>query len=317
MVYKSAESKEMIRMSNEPTVLEDIAGQAMFVKEARGGRETGKYPKAVLLHGPPGTGKSSAALVLTRELQGEWFDPVNYTVTNASDDRGIDFIRNELKQWSGVRAVGGARRVIIADEADGLTPAAQDAARVILENNAGTTLFIFTANDVSKIKPAIKSRCLVYEFKPLKPDEGARRLLQLFPESDYGHDKFLYEKLMSTTGGDLRSAIAIVESGTDVKEYLSSVEIPASAALAAISGEWMEMRNTLYKMLDKGMSLNQIMRSFHQNLTEFFDMDSDTTFTVMAVLGEMVPHMYEWPIGSYSFVDCLTARLKQEVGKND
>ena len=77
------------------------------------------------------------------------------------------------------------------------------------------------------------------------------------------------------------------------------------------------MRNTLYKMLDKGMSLNQIMRSFHQNLTEFFDMDSDTTFTVMSVLGEMVPHMYEWPIGSYSFVDCLTARLKQEVGEND
>ena len=299
-------------MVNEPMVLEDIAGQAIFVKDAMGWRESGKYPKAVLLHGPPGTGKSSAALVLVREMQGEWFDPVNYTVTNASDDRGIDFIRNELKQWSGVRAIGGARRGIIADEADGLTPAAQDAARVILEDNAGTTLFIFTANDISKIKPAIKSRCLVYEFKPLRPNEGAQRLMQLF-----SGDAETFEQLMSATGGDLRSAIAIVESGTNLKEYLSSAEIPASAALAAISGEWMEMRNTLYKMLDKGMSLNQIMRSFHQNLTEFFDMDSDTTFTVMSVLGEMVPHMYEWPIGSYSFVVCLTARLKQEVGEND
>jgi len=299
-------------MENEPRVLEDIAGQAMFIKDAMGWRQSGKYPKAVLLHGPPGTGKSSAALVLTREMQGEWFDPVNYTVTNASDDRGIDFIRNELKQWSGVRAIGGARRSIIADEADGLTPAAQDAARVILEDNASNTLFIFTANDLSKIKPAIKSRCLVYEFKPLKPNEGAQRLMQLF-----SGDTETFEQLMSATGGDLRSAIAIVESGTNLKEYLSSVEIPASAALAAISGEWMEMRNTLYKMIDKGMSLNQIMRSFHQNLTEFFDMDSDTTFTVMAVLGEMVPHMYEWPIGSYSFVDCLTARLKQEVEEND
>jgi DNA polymerase III delta prime subunit len=302
----------LIQMENEPRVLEDIAGQAMFIKDAMGWRQSGKYPKAVLLHGPPGTGKSSAALVLTREMQGEWFDPVNYTVTNASDDRGIDFIRNELKQWSGVRAIGGARRSIIADEADGLTPAAQDAARVILEDNASNTLFIFTANDLSKIKPAIKSRCLVYEFKPLKPNEGAQRLMQLF-----SGDTETFEQLMSATGGDLRSAIAIVESGTNLKEYLSSVEIPASAALAAISGEWMEMRNTLYKMIDKGMSLNQIMRSFHQNLTEFFDMDSDTTFTVMAVLGEMVPHMYEWPIGSYSFVDCLTARLKQEVEEND
>ena len=66
-------------------------------------------------------------------------------------------------------------------------------------------------------------------------------------------------------------------------------------------------------MLERGMTLHQVMRSFHQNLTSFFEMDADTTFTVMAVLGEMVPHMYEWPIGSYSFVDCLVARLKKEV----
>jgi len=52
-------------------------------------------------------------------------------------------------------------------------------------------------------------------------------------------------------------------------------------------------------------------------LTSFVEMDSDTTFTVMAVLGEMVPHMYEWPIGSHSFIDCLVARLKKEVESND
>ena len=312
-------------MTFEPITLDDLAGQKHFVGDARSWEDKQEWPNAVLLFGPPGTGKTSAARVMARSVLGDFYDPINYVITNASDDRGIDFVRNELKQWSSVKAVGATRRVIVLDEADrkvilldeadGLTPAAQDAARQIIELNADNCLFILTANDVSKIRPAIKSRCECYEFKPITPEEGAERLLQL---RDLGEDAAMY--LIYHTGGDMRSAVSKwmqAESSEAIAELKTEENSASAAALAAMGSQWLDMRSSLYRMLDRGHTLTQVMRSFHNNLTSFVEMDSDTTFTVMAVLGEMVPHMYEWPIGSHSFIDCLVARLKKEVESND
>ena len=305
--------------STEPLTLEDIAGQTAFVSDAKGWRDGGSWPRAVLLHGMQGTGKSTAAKVMLREKMGDYFDPMNYIIVNASDDRGLDYIRNQLKQMSAVKAVGTDKRGIIVDEADGLTPAAQDALRGIMEEYADNVIYIFTCNEISKIKPAIQSRCLVYEFKPISPEDGTERLMQLFrPQKSAGVqlavDTFM--QLMKFTGGDMRSAIAMVESGDNLitlQKKLSDGGNPSQAALAAISGEYGDMRKQFYSMLDRGLSLTFVMRTFHENLTEFFEMDEDNTWTVMGVLGDMIPHMYEWPIGSHSFVDCLIARLRKEV----
>mgnify|MGYP003624414724 CR=1 FL=1 len=299
--------------STEPLILGDIAGQSAFVSDAKGWLSTEKWPRAVLLHGSSGTGKSTAAKVMLREKMGDFFDPMNYIIINASDDRGIEYIRNQLKSMSAVKAVGTPHRGIIVDEADGLTPAAQDALRGIMEQYADNVIYIFTANDLSKIRPAIQSRCLVYEFKPISPEDGAKRLKTIWPESDWDAS---FMKLMKHTGGDLRSAIAIVHNHSNEESLLATLSDggnPSQAVLAAISGEYGNMRKQFYSMLDRGLSLTFVMRTFHENLTEFFEMDEDTTWTVMSVLGEMIPHMYEWPIGSYSFVDCLIARLRKEV----
>ncbi len=311
--------------STEPLTLEDIAGQTAFVSDAMGWRDGGAWPRAVLLHGMQGTGKSTAAKVILREKMGDFFDPMNYIIVNASDDRGLDFIRNQLKQMSAVKAVGTDKRGIIVDEADGLTPAAQDALRGIMEEYAENVIYIFTCNEISKIKPAIQSRCLVYEFKPISPEDGAKRLVDLFKGhlSNMGDDTLsawsnTFMRLMKFTGGDMRSAIAIMESHGDaplvaLQKRLSDGGNPSQAALAAISGDYGDMRKQFYSMLDRGLSLTFVMRTFHENLTEFFEMDEDNTWTVMSVLGDMIPHMYEWPIGSHSFVDCLIARLRKEV----
>lgn len=309
-------------MQIEPLGLHDVAGQAPFVTEAQRWVDRDSYPAAVFIYGPPGTGKTTVAKLLARASLGDFYDPANFIITNASDDRGIDFIRNHLKQWASVKALGAKRRVILLDEADGLTPAAQDALRQIIELLSSNCLFILTANDVSKIRPAIKSRCTTFEFRPITKEEGTLRLLQLrkqqLRDAFYDNEEQwtrAAEALMHTSGGDMRMAVATWSMHDDPEYFLTLARECEDnhAALAAVGGEWMDMRATLYGMLDRGQTLTQVMRSFHQNLTSFFELDPDTTFAVMAVLGEMVPHMYEWPIGPYSFVDCLVSRLKKEV----
>lgn len=306
-------------MKTEPMTLDEVAGQTAFVADAKRWQEKGEYPAALLVYGPPGIGKTTVGKVLARASLGEFYDPANFIITNASDDRGIDFIRNHLKHWASVKALGAKRRVILLDEADGLTPAAQDALRQIIEMLSDNCFFILTANDISKIRPAIKSRCVTYEFKPITSEQALTRLVQLKGQDLVSKNPKEWgdaaHAVMHVTGGDLRAAVAIWQMSDDPEYFLTMARecTDNHAALAAVGGEWMDMRATLYEMLDRGQTLTQVMRSFHQNLTSFFELDPDNTFAVMAVLGEMVPHMYEWPIGSYSFVDCLVARLKKEV----
>ena len=98
-------------MNEEVHCIEDIAGQSAFKKDAIGWREDGKYPDAILLYGPPGTGKTTSAHVIARELLGEFYDPINYIVTNASDDRGIDIIRNQINSFVETKALFGKGKI--------------------------------------------------------------------------------------------------------------------------------------------------------------------------------------------------------------
>ena len=305
-----------------PVTLNHLAGLDTLVRDARGWKES-TYPQALLFYGPPGTGKTSAAHVIARDMLGDCFDHANFIENNASDDRGIDFIRNELKFAMRSKPIGTARKVILLDEADGLTSAAQDTMRQLIEKYSKNAMLILTCNELEKIRPAIRSRCSVYGFKPVSPEAGAKRLLSIL-EGDFSvnfgtrHSPLLF-RLVELMNGDLRACIMFLDS-IDLDELEERVDMLEAmtdddSVQLAVDGEWERLRQNLHGLLEAGQSLPYVMNGFYRNIYSHFESDEalDSIWGIMSVYGDIMTHKYTWPGDDYSYLDYMVARMRKEV----
>ncbi|CDJ63447.1 activator 1 36 kDa, putative [Eimeria necatrix] len=146
--------------------------------------DKGQLPH-LLFHGPPGTGKTSTILAVARQLYGSQ-QASHVLELNASDDRGIGSVRELVKTFaettsasfslSGTAPSGPPKlKLIILDEADQMTSAAQNALRRIMESYARNVRFCLICNFVNKITPAIQSRCTSLSVT----EDGYEALLQI------------------------------------------------------------------------------------------------------------------------------------------
>lgn len=149
------------------------------VKQTFAGILAKKDTPNLLLYGPPGTGKTTIAKALCAMLG------VDVLVINASDIRGIDLIRNHVKDFASSMSFGGRRKYVLLDEADNLTKDAQIMLRAFIEEFSLQCGFIFTANHPSRIIPPLHSRCSLVDFRiPQKQRQGiaitfAKRVMKI------------------------------------------------------------------------------------------------------------------------------------------
>jgi len=150
-----------------PGKFQEVVGQDDIVKRVESLTNSLNIPH-LLFAGPAGTGKSTLALIIVRELFKDlWRD--NYLELNASDERGINVIREKVKNFARTKSLGNVSfKVIFLDEADALTPEAQQALRRTMENFSNTCRFILSCNYSSKIIDPIQSRCALFRFKLLE-----------------------------------------------------------------------------------------------------------------------------------------------------
>jgi DNA polymerase III delta prime subunit len=300
-----------------PVRVTQVVGNDRFVEDALEWERTGEYPAALLFIGEPGTGKTSAANAIARTLLGSAYNEMNVMWTNASDDRGIGHIREEVKNFSRLNGIGTKRKVVVFDEADGLTNQAQDAMRGIMEKYADKVLFVLTANYGDKIRPAIKSRCTTYTFKRVSAKQGASHLTRLTESCGVPVEwEPFYGDVVEFHGGDLRAAVNSLEripkTADSIKQFTMKQEDDDWWEMT-ITNEWNDLRNNLLDLLYSSGDKLSFMNNFHRAIRKHFDNDPDTTFAIMAVWGDMMKYVYEWAGSDDSFVEVLVAQLKKEM----
>lgn len=214
---------------HRPRTLTDIVGQNIIVERLVKFVEKKTLPHC-LFAGPPGTAKTTAGVALARDLFGEFFER-NFMELNASDERGIDVVRNQIKSFARSLPSGGAPfKILVLDEADHLTNDAQHALRRTMESYASSCRMILICNYSSRIIPPIQSRCAVFKFARLSEDDIAERLEYVAKEEGIklnpkGRDSILY-----LANGDMRVAINLLQAAS------SSVKAVTDDAVFAISG---------------------------------------------------------------------------------
>lgn len=152
-------------------------------------------------------------MALARELLGENFKKATLEL-NASDDRGLEAVRDKIKSFAAqkIPLPSGRHKIIILDEADSMTEQAQQALRVIITDYSHTTRFALACNDSTKIIEPIQSRCSILRFSKLKNEEIQQRLLQIMSIENIDYDMDGIQALIETSEGDMRYAVNNLQS---------------------------------------------------------------------------------------------------------
>ena len=203
-----------------PFQLDELAGQTL-VKKACENVLTGKDDLLnMLFKGPPGTGKSCAVDILCRGLFGDELMKERVFQISASDERGIHVVREKIKFFSSLK-VGGKSvkdllcpdlKMVVIDEVDMLTFDAQTALRNVIETSSRSTRFCMICINDSKVIDPIKSRCLLFPFSKLLPEDIVTHLARINSIEKLDADRELLLAISNQANGDLRTAVNMLQT---------------------------------------------------------------------------------------------------------
>jgi replication factor C subunit 3/5 len=164
------------------------------------------------LYGPPGTGKTSTIVAAAKRMYGKAYGSMTLEL-NASDTRGIGVVRNEIKEFAGTQQLfNRGVKLIILDEADAMTNDAQFALRRVIEKYTRNARFCLICNYVSKIIPALQSRCTRFRFAPLMPSQIQGRLEEVAQAEGVKLTEDGTQAILRLSGGDMRRVLNLLQS---------------------------------------------------------------------------------------------------------
>lgn len=195
-----------------PKKLDEIVGHREFIEKLKKLIDDPKNLPHFLFYGMPGTGKTSTAYAIANEVEADLLE------INASEERGIDTVRNRILNFIRHKSLH-AVKILLLEEADGITPEAQLSLRRIMEKYYSNCKFILCANDVNKIIDAVRSRCYEVHFKLVPVEDMIKRLKFIVECEGLDVNDIQLEYIARKSSGDMRKAINMLQVGDNMKGF--------------------------------------------------------------------------------------------------
>ena len=273
----------------------------------------------LLFSGSAGVGKTTTAICISREILGDvWKD---YTLElNASDERGINMVRERVKKFSRFAGLGSQIpfKIIILDEADEMTSDAQTALRRIIEDTAKFCRFILIANNISKIIDPIQSRCAVFKFTRINENEIIEQLKIISEKEKIKADEKGLKEITNYAGGDMRHAINLLQAVASAGN-ITQANVKSSAGLTkttdvsdvlklAVSGKIQDARNKMIELIKVyGMSESDFLKYINQSL---FEQKSENLEEMSQIIAK-----YDYRVLSGANSEIQLSAMLAELGK--
>ncbi|XP_055847653.1 replication factor C subunit 4 [Episyrphus balteatus] len=262
---------------------------------------------SMLLYGPPGTGKTSTILAAARQIFGDMFKE-RILELNASDERGINVVRTKIKNFaqltaSAVRPDGKPCppfKIIILDEADSMTHAAQAALRRTMEKESRSTRFCLVCNYVSRIIDPITSRCTKFRFKSLGRDKIIERLRHICTIEGVKIEESAFGSIVDISGGDMRRAITTLQSCYHLKGKTADITTEDLLEISGIipekylssflevcrSGNYSKLEDFVRSLTYEAYSVGQMMEQLNDHIIRSKDLSNKQKAIICDKLGE-------------------------------
>lgn len=261
-----------------PKSLKEIINQKEIVERLESFVKAKNVPHCIFA-GPPGTGKTTAALCLAQDLYGSGYRE-HLMELNASDERGIKIVRETVKTFARTRSIGEIPfKILILDEADNMTSDAQQALRRTMERFTETCRFIMIANYSGKIIEPLQSRCAPFRFSYMSQKDQNSYLQRIIKEEDVKIMDEGLDAIFEVSGGDLRRATNTIQAAASLGKEIGSETVYSVIGRAnpedinkmiktAMKGDFLGARKQLREMILRyGIAGSDIVKQIH---TEIF-----------------------------------------------
>lgn len=301
-----------------PGNLDDVVAHEDILRTLRHLMSSGNMPH-LLLYGPPGTGKTTTIKACALHLYGKERVRANSLELNASDDRGIDVVRNQVREFSSTTSIfsmmgahnttksgsSGASsapttsfKLVILDEADQMSHDAQAALRRIIEKYTKNVRFCILCNHINKIIPALQSRCTRFRFAPVKKSAMMPRLRHVCEQEQVSFTTDGLAAAYRLSQGDLRRCLNTMQASALSTSEITEASVyrvtgnPTPAEVAAVVSDMLANDfPTSWVMVEeavthRGISVADLTREMHP-VVMAMDLPQDCKCFLLMKLSDM------------------------------